>query len=132
QPLLVLGGAGCGKTTVALHRMSQIHYTNRKFFAENAMMVIVPEQGLVRLSERLLRNLGLKDVPVTTFDEWVTKQARRVLRKLPSKLCQETPGDVIGIKRHPIMRDVIATYVEEWRDRLLTVFRRDVSTDENF
>src|SRR5690606_793815 len=64
QPLLVLGGAGCGKTTVALHRMSQIHYTNRKFFAENAMMVLVPEQGLVRLSERLLRNLGLKDVAV--------------------------------------------------------------------
>ncbi len=113
KPLLVLGGAGCGKTTVAMHRMSQLAFRKPNFYKQNSMMVVVPEQGLVRLSERLLRNLGLGKVNVNTFDGWVKSQARKVFKGLPKRYCDDTPAAVIILKRHPAMLKLIDQFAIE-------------------
>jgi DNA helicase-2/ATP-dependent DNA helicase PcrA len=110
--LLILGGAGSGKTTVALHRMALLAYTRPRFYQQKHMQVVVPEQGLVRLTERLLGGLGLEDVGVATFDQWVEDQGRHMLKGLPKRCYGWTPSAVVLIKRHPAMLAVVEAYAE--------------------
>ena len=82
--LLILGGAGCGKTTVALYRMAALNFKNKTKYKPQAMLVVVPEEGLVRLSLKQLRSLGLEGTEVT-IDKWIEQQARRLFKRLPKK-----------------------------------------------
>jgi DNA helicase II / ATP-dependent DNA helicase PcrA len=59
EAVLVLGEAGCGKTTVALHRLRKLCVTNN---ARYRAACIVPNEGLRLLIESLLHRLGLDDV----------------------------------------------------------------------
>ncbi len=113
DPLLILGGAGCGKTTVALHRMAYLNYKNPKKFNPKRMVVIVPEEGLVRLSGRLLQGLGLGKVEILTFDHWISRQARQIIRGLPRKVYPDTPGNVVRFKRHPAIRAAFKELVQQ-------------------
>ena len=108
EPLLILGGAGCGKTTVALHRLASLNYKEPGRFAPKKMLVVVPEEGLRRLSSRILGGLGIGAAPVTTFAAWAARQAWFCLGGLPKKVCQDTPGDVVRIKRHPAFLEAFA------------------------
>lgn len=71
QALLILGSAGCGKTTVALHRVARLCARWPDRFPARRTLVVVPERGLRGLGERLLDELDLDPVVVRTFDEWV-------------------------------------------------------------
>ena len=117
--LLILGGAGSGKTTVALHRMALLAYQRPRFYQGRAMKVVVPEQGLVRLMQRLLEGLQLAEVSVETFDDWIADQGRHILKGLPKKLYEHTPPQVITMKRNPAMFDVVHRYVEILEERVL-------------
>ena len=117
DPLLILGGAGCGKTTIALHRAAYLQFKFAQRFPQQKILIVVPEEGLVRLSRKLLDSLGLKDVPVQTFDAWVAVQARRVLRALPDKISNYVPANVSRIKRHPALLkafpEIVRRQIEE-------------------
>jgi DNA helicase-2/ATP-dependent DNA helicase PcrA len=138
--LLILGGAGSGKTTVALHRMAQLAYKRPRFYTQSQMKVVVPEQGLVRLTERLLRGLNLDDVSVETFDAWITAQGRQILKGVPKRLYEWTPSEVVVMKRHPAMFAVVDRFVDDmrkafaervrfllgsWRPELVEIFAAD-------
>jgi DNA helicase-2/ATP-dependent DNA helicase PcrA len=120
DPLLILGGAGCGKTTIALHRMAFLQFRHAQRFPQNKMLVIVPEEGLVRLSRKLLDSLGLKDVDVKTFDSWVEVQARRIIRALPDKLSSYVPANVSRIKRHPALLEAFPEIVRRQIEEIIT------------
>ncbi len=112
QPLLILGGAGCGKTTVALHRLAYLAYQDREVYRPQEMIVLVPEEGLVRLTRSLLQELGLGEVQVATVDGWLATQVRRLFRGLPKRLSDDTPAGVIRFKRHPAMRGALKELAE--------------------
>jgi DNA helicase-2/ATP-dependent DNA helicase PcrA len=102
RALLVLGEAGHGKTTVALHRLAHLQ---RSFdgLAAPRIAVIVPTEGLTRLLQPLLRRLGL-DVEAQTYGRWAAAQARRALRGLPRRESEQAGPLVARLKRDPAVR----------------------------
>lgn len=130
DPLLILGGAGCGKTTVALHRLAKLHADDPKRFAQNKMAVIVPDIGLVMLSKKLLESLGLAKVRVSSFDEFIAHQGRHLLRALPSKLCRATPAKVVYLKRHPVVLDLLDHLVNRRTERFAEQIEKEFSRED--
>ena len=105
RAVLILGEAGCGKTTVALHRLRRLRevHRNRNFRAA----VLVPTEGLRSLVESLLERLGLEDVDALTYDRFAANKARRVFRDLPRRESENATGGTIGLKRHETLRTVL-------------------------
>jgi hypothetical protein len=118
--VLLLGEAGFGKTTVALHRVLALrahHHASggRRFRGA----VLVPTEGLKRLTQLMLERREVRDVDVWTFDGWVTSEARRAFRDLPRRLSENTPSSVVQLKRHPALRPTLRRFVEAHRRALL-------------
>ncbi|MFY0530003.1 ATP-binding domain-containing protein [Archangium gephyra] len=137
EPLLVLGSAGSGKTTVALHRLAKIAFDDHARYPESRMKVIVPEEGLARLSRRLLAPLGLEKVSVETLDSWAATAARISFGAKAIKLWEEPPPLVSKLKRHPALRLALAARVGVLKSSATTLPRlrkrlAEVFTDRRF
>jgi hypothetical protein len=105
QAALILGEAGCGKTTVALHRLAFLaHVVGRPLRAA----VIVPTEGLRALSEALLVRLGVEGVEVWRYDRFAAAQARRAFPDLPRRESVGGSAGVIRLKRHAAIRAALA------------------------
>jgi DNA helicase-2/ATP-dependent DNA helicase PcrA len=114
EHLLLLGEAGFGKTTVALHRLLAL----RARFLESRQRrfrgaVMVPTEGLRRLTSLMLERRGVNDVDVWTFDEWVSGEARRAFKDLPRRQSENTPSSVVQLKRHPALRPTLEAFVAQ-------------------
>jgi hypothetical protein len=104
RSVLLLGEAGHGKTTVALHRLR--HLTESASGSFRAA-VIVPTEGLRRLIQPLLRRLGV-DIEARLYDEWAKEQAEASFPDIPDVESQNATAGVIRIKRDPALRTVLA------------------------
>ncbi|HYY51983.1 MAG TPA: ATP-binding domain-containing protein [Myxococcales bacterium] len=104
ETVLILGEAGCGKTTVALHRLRALR---RAGSARFRAACVVPNEGLRRLAESLLHRLGLDDVETWTWDRFASKQARRVFPDLRRRESEDTPPLVSRLKRHEAIRGAL-------------------------
>ena len=84
--LVVLqGGAGSGKTTVALHRVAYLNFQMPGRFSGQRMMVVVFTRAMVRYVSKVLPGLGVKGVPVLTAADWFSRRRRKVIPGLPKK-----------------------------------------------
>jgi ATP-dependent DNA helicase UvrD/PcrA len=104
ETVLVLGEAGCGKTTVALHRLRALRMAGNERFRAAC---IVPNEGLRRLIESLLDRLGLHDVETWTWDKFASRQARRVFPDLRRRESEAAPSLVSQLKRHQALRPAL-------------------------
>ena len=111
RSLLVLGEAGFGKTTVALHRLARLARAAQAERRRFRALVIVPTAGLGRLVSRSLTELGVAGVTVATFAEWAAGQAWRLFPELPRRVAPAEDSAVAQLKRHPALRTVFAEIV---------------------
>jgi len=106
EPLVVLGSAGSGKTTVALHRLARLAAAEPERVPLSRARVVVPEEGLSRLAARLLAPLGGGAAKVQTLDAAFLELGRRVLGPLP-RIVDDPPALVTAVKRHPALYDAL-------------------------
>jgi DNA helicase IV len=65
--LVVAGGAGTGKTAVALHRAAYLLYTHRKRLAAQGVLLVGPNTIFLRYIDQVLPSLGEHDVQLSTL-----------------------------------------------------------------
>ncbi len=110
----IQGSAGSGKTTVGLHRAAYLAFADPKRFRADRMLVVVPHEALRHFVGRVLPELGVDGVPVTTFARFAKRVAVGLFPRLPSQFSDETPSVVVRAKSHSRM---LAAMVE-LRDEL--------------
>jgi len=108
RSVLVLGEAGCGKTTVALHRAAALAARARRAGRSLRAAVVVPNEALATLSRALLDRLGAAEVEVWRFDRLAAGLARRAFPDLPRRESANASAGVQRLKRHPALRAALA------------------------
>ncbi|MEC9010930.1 MAG: 3'-5' exonuclease [SAR324 cluster bacterium] len=118
--ILIQGGAGSGKTTVALHRLAYLMTKKPQYFKPKTVLPIVFGPALANYMSRVLPALGVKGVIPQTYHKWISGIRQRALPELPANYAENTPMDVIELKRHPLW---LKYYLEETKKRTLN-FRK--------
>ncbi len=117
--VVIQGGAGSGKTTVALHRVAYLNFVDRRRFSSQNVLVVVPSDSLARYVTGVLPALGVRGVPVLTYQTWARNQRQRVVPGSPKKSLTDVPDAVARVKKHPAMLPILDDYIAE-RERAIT------------
>ncbi len=118
------GGAGSGKTTVALHRIAYLNYQDPQRYRSKHMLVIVPQPGLVEYVSLVLPGLEVEKVRVSTLRDWARHTRRRMMPRSRYRVTDEIDERVARVKKHPVMLELIDALVQKQQDALLEKLSR--------
>ncbi len=111
--VILQGGAGSGKTTVALHRVAFLHFQDKYKFSADKFLITVFSRALARYIEKVLPALDVHHVKVETYYDWAHKRRRQVVPSVPKTEWEDIPDVAARIKKHPAMLAVLASYVAD-------------------
>ena len=99
--VVIDGGAGSGKTTIALHRIAYLCYLNPERFRPDQMLVVVFNKALAAYVSQLLPALGVHGVRIHVLEELLEQLRHRHFPGLAAEYSDSTPTAVIRFKQHP-------------------------------
>jgi DNA helicase-2/ATP-dependent DNA helicase PcrA len=105
--VLIQGGAGSGKTTVALHRVAYLAYQDPRRFAPVKMLVVVFNEALVEYIRHVVPALGVEGVNVTTYRRWSAQILQKLGMRLPIHHVDGAPDPVVRFKKHALVLKMI-------------------------
>ena len=105
--VILQGGAGSGKTTVALHRAAYLHYNNPNVFSPKKMVVVVKSEPLTEYISRVLPSLDVEGTQVITLDGWMQRTRQKVLPEIKRKYTTDVPPSVARLKKHPAILSLL-------------------------
>jgi len=112
--IVIHGGAGTGKTTIALHRVAYLCFHNKRRVSPKKILVITPGDGLKRYVAKVLPALDIKGVRIWTFPEWANRTAKWLVPRLRKrKTTDETPTGARRLKRHPALLRLLDEFVRD-------------------
>lgn len=112
--VIIRGGAGTGKTTIALHRVAFLHFEDPRRYAPKRMLIITPGDGLRRYVSRVLPALDVQGVPIKTFPGWAHETAKRLIPALKNRtITDETPAGARRLKRAVPLLAMLEAHVRE-------------------
>jgi ATP-dependent DNA helicase UvrD/PcrA len=97
--LVIRGSAGSGKTTVALHRIAYLAFDDARIDGPETLVVVF-SRALARYVAHVLPSLGLQNVRIVTYREWIHGERRRHFPHLPAATRDDTPAIVQRLKLH--------------------------------
>jgi DNA helicase-2/ATP-dependent DNA helicase PcrA len=98
--VVIRGTAGSGKTTVALHRIAYLAFSDPTIDSAETLVVVF-SAALRDYVSHVLPALGVTHVQVRTFHDWAAEHTRRLFPKLPRQVREDTPALVQRLKLHP-------------------------------
>ena len=111
--IAIRGGAGSGKTTVALHRAAWLAFRDRGRFSPHKMAIVVWGRALRDYISTVLPSLGVDGVKVSTWSRWSQDFVKRLYPFLPRNRADDTPEVVTRLKLHPGLIRILEQHVSE-------------------
>jgi DNA helicase-2/ATP-dependent DNA helicase PcrA len=111
--VILQGGAGSGKTTVALHRAAYLHFNNPQIFSPKKMAIVVKSPALTEYIARVLPSLGVDGIRCVTLSDWMEKTRKKVLPELKHGRIAEVSSTVARVKKHPAVLHLMEQAVTE-------------------
>src|SRR5262245_42134985 len=127
--VVIQGGAGSGKTTIALHRLAYLAFRDARRFRSERMLVIVFNDALVRYIAEVLPALGVGGIVPRTYASWASRTRQALYPRLPTRYDDNTPSIVTRLKKHPAMLKVVASYVASLARRAQTELEKALAND---
>ncbi len=109
--LYLTGGAGCGKTTVALHRLSYLIFNQPEQFRPKRCLVVMFNKSLRNYVKKTSVDLLTNQLPVETFHSWAVKAMRSL--GIAATFTSKGEAGLTSLKKsakmYPAMLDYLAT-----------------------
>ncbi|MCG5056265.1 MAG: ATP-binding domain-containing protein [Myxococcales bacterium] len=105
--IVVQGSAGSGKTTIGLHRIAYLAFSDPRRFRPERMLVVVYQRALATYVSRVLPSLEVPGVPVMTFADWAEKIRHQVFPGVTAPITDATPSIVVRLKSHGAILKVL-------------------------
>jgi len=121
--VVIQGGAGSGKTTIALHRLAYLNFQDPRRFRPDRMLVVVFNSALARYISQVLPALGIEGIAIRTYEAWAERIREVQLPSVPNRYSEDTPAVVTRWKKHPAMLAAI----DEHTSRLAEKFERKLA-----